>query len=95
MPENLKNVLLFMSSNGYLVPPSQDPSKEKLWSESWKRIDRFLPELRKDLALDVEQEQPVKAEPDNPPAPSAAPALVAPEEKAEGKAEEQAEEKKE
>lgn len=66
MPENLKNVLLFMSSNGYLVPPSQDPSKEKLWSESWKRIDRFLPELRKDLALDVELEQPTKAEPEEP-----------------------------
>lgn len=53
----MKNVLLFMSSNGYLVPPSQDPSKEKLWSESWKRIDRFLPDLRKDLALE-EQERP-------------------------------------
>lgn len=52
MPENLKNVLLFMSSSGYLVPPSQDPSKEKLWSESWKRIDRFLPDLRKELALE-------------------------------------------
>lgn len=61
VPENLKNVLLFMSSNGYLVPPSQDTSKEKLWSESWKRIDRFLPDLRKELALDAEQEQQVKA----------------------------------
>lgn len=52
-------MLLFMSSNGYLVPPSKDPSKEKLWSESWKRIDRFLPDLRKDLALDAEQEPQV------------------------------------
>ena len=54
-----------MSSNGYLVPPSQDPTKEMLWSESWKRIDRFLPDLRKDLALE-EQERPqgkVSAEP--------------------------------
>lgn len=50
-----------MSSNGYLVPPSQDPSKEKLWTESWKRIDRFLPDLRKELALDVEQTQHEKA----------------------------------
>lgn len=50
-------MLLFMSSNGYLVPPSKDPSKEKLWSESWKRIDRFLPELRKELDLD-EKEAP-------------------------------------
>lgn len=52
VPENLKNVLLFMSSSGILVPPSNDPSKEKLWAETWKRIDRFLPELRNDLALD-------------------------------------------
>ncbi|KAL2282459.1 hypothetical protein FJTKL_10557 [Diaporthe vaccinii] len=67
VPENLKNVLLFMSSNGYLVPPSQDPSKEKLWSESWKRIDRFLPDLRKDLALE-EQERPQSKGSTEPPA---------------------------
>ncbi|KAL8302699.1 hypothetical protein RB601_005894 [Gaeumannomyces tritici] len=52
VPENLKNVLLFMSSSGLLVTPQQDPSKEKLWVETWKRIDRFLPDLRKELALD-------------------------------------------
>ena len=52
VPENLKNVLLFMSSSGCLVPPSQDPRQEKLWTETWKRIDRFLPDLRKELALD-------------------------------------------
>lgn len=52
MPENLKNVLLIMAANGLLVPPSTDPEQEKLWTETWKRIDRFLPELRKDLALD-------------------------------------------
>lgn len=52
VPENLKNVLLFMSSSGYLVPPSKDPSQEKLWVETWKRIDRFLPELRTELALE-------------------------------------------
>lgn len=52
VPENLKNVLLFMSSSGLLVTPQQDPSREKLWVETWKRIDRFLPDLRKELALD-------------------------------------------
>lgn len=88
VPENLKNVLLFMSSNGYLVPPSQDPSKEKLWSESWKRLDRFLPDLKKELALDAEQEQQVKAgdapalTSADPPAPPAAEAEK-PEEKTE------------
>ncbi|KID76590.1 Sec7 domain-containing protein, partial [Metarhizium brunneum ARSEF 3297] len=48
--ENLKNVVLFMASSGYLVPPSQDASKQTLWDETWKRVDRFLPELRSDLA---------------------------------------------
>lgn len=52
VPESLKNILLVMSSSGFLVPPSQDPSQEKLWVETWKRLDRFLPDLRKDLDLD-------------------------------------------
>jgi brefeldin A-resistance guanine nucleotide exchange factor 1 len=42
-----------MSSSEYLVPPSKDPSQEKLWVETWKRIDRFLPDLRKELDLDA------------------------------------------
>lgn len=48
-----------MSSNGYLVPPSRNPEREELWNETWKRIDRFLPDLRKDLDLD----EPVVPEP--------------------------------
>ncbi|KHN99283.1 Sec7 domain-containing protein [Metarhizium album ARSEF 1941] len=48
--ENLKNVVLFMASSGYLDPQSGDASKQALWSETWKRVDRFLPELRSDLA---------------------------------------------
>ncbi|KAI8949649.1 Sec7-domain-containing protein [Xylaria longipes] len=59
VPENLKNVLLFMSSSGYLVPPSKDPSQDNLWVETWKRIDRFLPDLRKDLSLEGEEEEEV------------------------------------
>ncbi|KAI6782702.1 uncharacterized protein J7T54_000845 [Emericellopsis cladophorae] len=50
--ENLKNVVLFMVSSGYLVPPKQDQSGAALWTETWKRIDRFFPELRSDLALE-------------------------------------------
>ena len=52
MPESLKNILLVMSSSGFLVPPSQDPSKAELWNGTWKRIDRFLPDLRKELDLE-------------------------------------------
>jgi golgi-specific brefeldin A-resistance guanine nucleotide exchange factor 1 len=57
VPESLKNILLVMSSSGYLVPPSQDASQEKLWTETWKRIDRFLPDLRKELDLDPKVEE--------------------------------------
>lgn len=56
VPESLKNILLVMSTSGYLVPKSEDPNQEKLWSETWKRLDRFLPDLRKQLNLDVETE---------------------------------------
>jgi len=45
-----------MSSSGFLVPPSQDPSHGKLWVETWKRLDRFLPDLRKDLDLDPKED---------------------------------------
>lgn len=41
-----------MSSSGYLVSPKEDASKEDLWNETWKRIDRFLPDLRNDLVPD-------------------------------------------
>lgn len=58
VPESLKNIILVMSSSGYLVPPSEDPSQEKLWTETWKRIDRFLPDLRKDLDLDPKEPPP-------------------------------------
>jgi brefeldin A-resistance guanine nucleotide exchange factor 1 len=52
-----------MSSSGYLVPRSEDPSNEKLWTETWKRIDRFLPDLRKELDLDPPPKKE-KAEPE-------------------------------
>lgn len=55
MPENLKNVLLFMASSGHLVPPAQtkdDPEKERMWNETWKRLDRFLPNLKQDTGFD-------------------------------------------
>jgi len=42
-------MMLVMAKDGYLVPPSEDASREKLWTETWKRLDRFLPDLRKEL----------------------------------------------
>jgi brefeldin A-resistance guanine nucleotide exchange factor 1 len=34
-----------MADGGYLAPPYQDPTKEKIWTETRKRLDRFLPHL--------------------------------------------------
>ena len=53
-----------MSSSGYLVPPSQEHSHEKLWVETWKRLDRFLPDLRKELDMDEPRHkgQPIESQ---------------------------------
>ncbi|KAF3483496.1 Sec7 domain-containing protein [Arthroderma uncinatum] len=46
VPESLKNILLVMADGGYLVaPPNKDPTKDKIWTETRKRLDRFLPNL--------------------------------------------------
>jgi brefeldin A-resistance guanine nucleotide exchange factor 1 len=47
--ENLKNMLLVLSSGGYLAPPDENPQREELWNETWKRINRFQPTLFADL----------------------------------------------
>ena len=54
VPESLKNILLVMSSGGYLVPPSeyleeQTYQQKQLWAETWTRLDRFLPDLMPSL----------------------------------------------
>jgi len=51
-------MMLVMAKDGYLVPPSEDPSKEKLWVETWKRLDRFLPDLREELPQLSQPETP-------------------------------------
>lgn len=50
-----------MSSSGYLVSPSVDPRQERIWVETWKRIDRFLPDLRKELDLEPKKETAEKS----------------------------------
>ncbi|KAH8705103.1 putative guanine nucleotide exchange factor [Talaromyces proteolyticus] len=50
IPESVKNILLVMADSGYLVPPPvDDPDKEKIWVETSKRLDRFLPNLFQEL----------------------------------------------
>ncbi|KAI5378787.1 hypothetical protein J4E82_002238 [Alternaria postmessia] len=50
--ENLKNMLLVLSNGGYLAPPDENPEREDLWHETWKRINRFQPSLFAELFPD-------------------------------------------
>ena len=45
-----------MADCGYLVSPSQDPSKEEMWLETRKRIGRFLPDLFTEIFPDAVRE---------------------------------------
>jgi golgi-specific brefeldin A-resistance guanine nucleotide exchange factor 1 len=38
-----------MATSGYLVPPEQSPERAELWNMTWRHLDRFLPQLRKEL----------------------------------------------
>jgi brefeldin A-resistance guanine nucleotide exchange factor 1 len=42
-------MLLVMSNGGVLAPPDENPEQEELWNETWKRINRFLPNFFAEL----------------------------------------------
>lgn len=42
-------MLLVMSNGGYLAPPDENPDREELWNETWKRVNRFLPNFFAEL----------------------------------------------
>ncbi|KAL8761737.1 MAG: hypothetical protein Q9184_002179 [Pyrenodesmia sp. 2 TL-2023] len=50
--ESLKNILYFMKSDGYLVPPPPEEKDAPIWHETWKRVDKFLPGMRKEIFPD-------------------------------------------
>ncbi|KAL3464216.1 hypothetical protein BJX64DRAFT_99281 [Aspergillus heterothallicus] len=56
IPESIKNIILVMADGGHLVPPSQDFSKEMIWTETKKRLERFLPDLFKEIFPDAPKE---------------------------------------
>ena len=58
VPESLKNIILVMSNGGYLEPPTTNPEKSQLWSETWKRVERFLPNLKSEIFPETENENP-------------------------------------
>jgi brefeldin A-resistance guanine nucleotide exchange factor 1 len=64
-----------MADGGYLVPPSQDPSKETTWAETKKRLDRFLPDLFKELFPDTPKDIPAPSSPA-----AGSPSITAPQE---------------
>lgn len=53
MSESLKNILLVMSSGGYLKRPSeggdQSEQQERLWNDTSSRLHKFLPNLMPEL----------------------------------------------
>lgn len=70
MPESLKNILLVMAAGDVLVRPEIDPREEKkeLWIQTWRRLERFLPDLKAELfpplpAPPVTEESPALSAP--------------------------------
>jgi brefeldin A-resistance guanine nucleotide exchange factor 1 len=68
VPESLKNILLVMAGDGYIVPPreAQSESQKRLWSETETRLERFLPGLMAELfpdagKMDAESEEAKEA----------------------------------
>ncbi|KAK3638474.1 GDP/GTP exchange factor for ARF [Elasticomyces elasticus] len=56
VPESLKNILLVMASGEHLAPPpakgesdERSEQQQQLWSETWTRLERFLPGLMPEL----------------------------------------------
>lgn len=51
-----------MANGGYLVPPSANAENSRLWDETWKRLERFLPGMFREIFPEPVQSAPAKAE---------------------------------
>ena len=60
VPESLKNIILVMGGAGYLSRPSENPENEKMWIETKKKLDRFLPDLFSDVFPEKDEAQRAK-----------------------------------
>ena len=49
VPESLKNTILVMANQGFLVPPTENPAHARLWEETSNRLDKFLPGMFEEL----------------------------------------------
>lgn len=58
MSESLKNILLVMSSGGYLKRPCEDgdqsEQQKQLWNDTSNRLHKFLPNLMPELFPEAE-----------------------------------------
>lgn len=48
-----------MANGGFLVPPSERPEGSEIWEETWKRVDRFLPNLFAEIFPEVHERSPL------------------------------------
>ena len=48
-----------MSNGGYLAPPDQNPEQKELWTETWTRLDRFLPNFFAELFPEEAKKPPL------------------------------------
>lgn len=50
-----------MANQGFLVPPTENPSHSTLWEETSERLDKFLPGMFQELfpATNTSEPQPV------------------------------------
>lgn len=92
IPESLKNIVLVMSSDGYLVPPvatgereSRSAQQKRLWKVTFVRLERFQPGLMEGIFPGASASSPVATAPTS--------AVTADDEKAALREEEKAEEK--
>ena len=48
-----------MSNGGYLAPPDENPEQKELWTETWTRLDRFLPNFFAELFPEEAEKPPL------------------------------------
>ena len=68
VPESLKNIILVMGGAGYLSRPSENLENEKMWIETKKKLDRFLPDLFSELFPETKSEGKLEKEKEKDPA---------------------------